>query len=107
MPKSTSQIRPVAPTRQAEQTQIDPGDRFNKLTYHVAAPDLFLTINRDREPERFVDFIVPKPPVNGRCLLEIYDDQSDFYGVVDWLEFMKLPHSEQHCGDVPQPFPRY
>jgi len=101
--KRRSDIRSAAPTRQAEKKQFT-GDRFKTLIFHIALADRFLTLNLNAKPERFVDFIVVDPPVDGEITLEIYDGQEYFFGVVEWLEFIQLEQSEQWLPRIPRLF---
>src|SRR5262245_14112386 len=108
MPLSKSDIRRDVPTRPAEiRKRIHTGDRFKTQIYHIDAPDLFLTINRDAKPEPLRDFVVIDPPVDGEIILEIYDTQESYFGVVEWLEFIQLEQSEQQYSRIPPPFANY
>ena len=104
-----SDTRPDAPTRLAEnKKKRHPGDRFKSLIFHVAAPDLFLTINCNAKPELYCDFVVVKPPINGEIVLEIYDGtQEKIIGVVEFLEFFQLEQSEQWHPRIPSPFANF
>lgn len=106
MPSKRSHIRPTAPTRLAEKKPYT-GDRFKTLIFHVAALDVFLTINRNAKPARFVDFVALKPPINGEIDLEIYDNQENIFGVVEWLDFIKLAESEQQHPRTLPPFANF
>ena len=101
--KKSSDTRPDVPARLVAKCQYT-GDRLKRLVFYVAAPDLFLTINCNANPEPLVDFVVIEPPTNGVIKLEIYKSQTDFYGVVEWLEFYQLPESDQQNPRIPRIF---
>jgi len=99
MPSKRSDTRPDARARLVAK-RLNTGDRFKTLVFHITAPDYFLTINTIATPERFIDFVVVDPPVNGEIKLEIYDGQ-EFFGVVEWLDFYQLTDSEQCHPRIP------
>jgi len=106
MPLSKSDIRRDVPTRPAEK-KLYTGDRFKTLIYHVAAPDLFFIIKREIQPEPLVDFVAVAAPVDGKIVVELYDTQENYFGVVEWLDFIQLEQSEQQCSQIPPPFANF
>lgn len=92
LPSQQQSEKPVRPTRLAKRSQT--GGSFRALVYYLKHQDLFITINYTAEPETF-DWIVVAHPENEPPLIELYEDQQSYIGVVEVMDFMQLENSQQ------------
>lgn len=68
-------------------------DTFKGTVYHLSESNVFITVDRDRQPTE-EDFVVVGRDDNGALAFERYGYQQH-YGVVNVLDFIALDHSTQ------------